>query len=180
MKYLKKIIIRVVEIIFTVLIVGTVLLNTVYSLRKAWNPTYMLKIGNVLFCQDEENAMEPNIKKQDLIVIKKTKEYETNDIIVYIQNEEIKVRRITGNSGNNLENIYTIKGDNNFYNEPYEIYESQIKGKVVKSFRGLAFALRLIESKTLLVVNTVLLSIIVYYRIKIRLRTNKKRKIIKT
>ena len=180
MKYLKKITTKIVEIILLVLIVGTALLNTVYSLKKTWNSTYILKIGNILFYQEKAAVMEPNIKKQDLIIIKLQKEYETNDVIVYTHNEEIKVRRITGNNGNNLEDSYTVKGDNNFYNEPYEVNKNQIKGKVVKTLKGLAFVLRLIESKILLIINTAILSIIVYYRIKIKLRTNKKRKTIKT
>lgn len=180
MKYLKKIITKIVEVILLVLIIGTALLNTVYFLGKTWNLTYILKIGNILFYQEKATAMEPNIKKQDLIIIKSQKEYKTNDVIVYTHNEEIKVRRITGNNGNNLVDSYTVKGDNSFYNEPYEIQEKQIKGKVVKVAKNLAFVLNLIQSKTLLIINTILLFIIAYYRIKIRVRTNKKRKIIKT
>ncbi len=180
MKYLKKIITKIIKTIFLILIIGIAILNTVYSLQKNWKSTYMLKIGNILFYQDNTTAMEPNIKKQDLMIIKLQKKYEINDVIVFIQNDETKIRRITSNSGNNIEDSYIVKGDNNFYNEPYEVHKIQVMGKVTKTFRGLAFVLKLIESKFLLILNTALLSIMVYYRIKIKIRINKKRKTIKT
>lgn len=176
MKYLKKIITKIIEIILLVLIVGTALLNTVYSLRKTWDSTYILKIGHLMFYTEKTSVMEPNIKKQDLMLIKKQGDYKVNDIIVFTQNGEIKVRRITGNNGNNIEDSYTAKGDNNFYNEPYEIHKTQIKGKVIKVYKNFAFLLILVQSKALLIINTILLSIIAYYRIKIKIRVNKKRK----
>lgn len=176
MKYLKKIITKIFKIILLILIVGTAILNTVYSLEKTWDSTYILKIGQLMFYTEKTSVMEPNIKKQDLILIKKQEDYTVNDIIVFTQNGEIKVRRITGNNGNNIEDSYTAKGDKNFYNEPYEIHKTQIKGKVMKVYKNFAFLLRFAQSKVLLIINTILLSIIAYYRIKIKIRVNKKRK----
>lgn len=176
MKYLKKTIAKIISATLLATLIIIVILNTIYSLWKTWNSTYILKLGNLMLYQDKTSAMEPNIKKQDLLVVKKQETYSVNDIIVFTQNGENKVRRITGNNGNNIENNYTVKGDINFYNEPYEINENQIKGKVVKVAKNLAFVLNLIQSKILLIINTILLSIIAYYRIKVKIRINKKRK----
>ena len=65
MKYLKKIITKIFKIILLILIVGTAILNTVYSLEKTWNSTYILKIGQLMFYTEKTSVMEPNIKKQD-------------------------------------------------------------------------------------------------------------------
>lgn len=176
MKYLKKIIIKIISTTFLSTIIIIVILNTTYSLGKVLSSTYILKLGNLMFYQDKTSAMEPNIKKQDLLVVKKQEIYNVNDIIVYTQNGENKVRRITRNTGNNIEDNYIAKGDENFYNEPYEIQKDQIKGKVVKVVKNFAFVLNLIQSKILLIINTILLSIIAYYRIKAKIRINKKRK----
>lgn len=176
MKYLKKIIIKIISTTFLSTIIIIVILNTTYSLGKVLSSTYILKLGNLMFYQDKTSAMEPNIKKQDLLVVKKQEIYNVNDIIVYTQNGENKVRRITRNTGNNIEDNYIAKGDENFYNEPYEIQKDQIKGKVEKVVKNFAFVLNLIQSKILLIINTILLSIIAYYRIKAKIRINKKRK----
>ncbi len=91
MKYLKKIITKIFKIILLILIVGTAILNTVYSLEKTWNSTYILKIGQLMFYTEKTSVMEPNIKKQDLILIKKQEDYRVNDIIVFTQNGEINM-----------------------------------------------------------------------------------------
>lgn len=79
-------------------------------------------------------SMEPTIKTNDLIVYKKSKVYEVDDIIVFVVEDYLVVHRIIEKT----EDGYITKGDNNssddFYRYGY-IKKNQIVGKVTKNFR---------------------------------------------
>lgn len=71
-------------------------------------------------------SMEPEFSKGDLIIVKKTENFEKNDIIVFQDGSSLVVHRIISIDGNAI----TTKGDaNDAADEP--INASYIKGKVL-------------------------------------------------
>ena len=84
-------------------------------------------------------SMEPEIKKDDVIIIKKCKESELNigDIITFKANGEIITHRIVGVDENGEEKKYITKGDNNNAEDATLISFKEVEGKKVLTIRYL-------------------------------------------
>ena len=77
-------------------------------------------------------SMEPELSIDDLIIVKKSDNYDVGDIVVYQRNYELIVHRIVEINGNNV----ITKGDaNNIEDDP--ISKKQIIGKVVHIARNI-------------------------------------------
>ena len=73
-------------------------------------------------------SMEPNLSKDDLIIVKKADAYKPSDIVIFQDGRSLVVHRIIDMDGETV----TTKGDaNNTADKPIE--RSQIKGKVLFS-----------------------------------------------
>lgn len=107
-------------------------------------------------------SMEPTIDTNDLIIVKKTNDYQVNDTIVYQLGNSLIVHRII----NIEEDTIITKGDaNNTEDSPINI--SQIKGEVVIKINGLGLVIKFLKSlygKLLILLIAILL---IYYSYKI-------------
>ena len=75
-------------------------------------------------------SMEPTLRVNDLVVVKKTSEYNVGDIVVYQQGNQLVIHRII--EKNDEEATITTKGDANNIDDG-QIPVSAVKGKY--SFR---------------------------------------------
>ena len=75
-----------------------------------------------------------------------------------------------------MEEAYSVKADKNFHSEPYELKNNQIQGKVIKVIKNMGFLINIIQSKTVFIIDTILLIIIAYNKIKSIVKLNKRRK----
>lgn len=76
---------------------------------------------------ENSNDMEPEIYKNELIIIKNLKEYDLDDIVAYVNfNNNLLIRRIVQID----EYGFISRADNNSFVEPDEEID-RIKGKVV-------------------------------------------------
>lgn len=123
-------------------------------------------------------SMEPNLKVGDFIIIKKQNEYDTGDIVTYVDKENYFVtHRITMMNGDEI----TTKGDaNNTIDAP--ITKQQIIGKVVckiHSLNFISYLLTRIEMWILVLVIGVI-TIIVFSKqkedIKIKIKERRKKR----
>ena len=129
---------RIVLIIFISLVCGI----TVYT----WN-NKTLK-GDVLPMPFKygvavvlTGSMEPNLSADDLIIIKKTDDYEIDDFVVFQDRYTLVVHRIISIDGDTV----ITKGDAND-TEDAPIQMSQIKGEVIKSYSGVGRVVKAIKS----------------------------------
>lgn len=75
----------------------------------------------------KSGSMIPTFNKNDIIIIKKAKEYKVGDIITYNQNEYFITHRIVA-----IENKdFITKGDNNNCQDEQAVSIENIKGKVI-------------------------------------------------
>lgn len=74
-------------------------------------------------------SMEPTIKKDDIILVKRMDDYHEDDIITFVKEGSYITHRITLISGNN----YITKGDANNTNDP-AIPKDTVLGKVIHIF----------------------------------------------
>lgn len=121
-------------------------------------------------------SMEPNIKVGDFIIIKTQNEYDTGDIITYLDKEECFVtHRIIMMNGEEI----TTKGDANNSIDT-SITKQQIIGKVIFKIKGLNFISYLLTRIEIWILVLVIgvITIIIFSRRKEdnKLRRKEKRK----
>ena len=116
-----------------IIILLFILLNICYSMfiRK----DYPVKFCGISFLIVATDSMNPTIKSGELIAIKQSKEYMKNDIVTYLDEDELFVtHRII--DINNKEMI--TKGDGNNINDSKTNID-KIKGKVIFHSKILGF-----------------------------------------
>lgn len=86
-------------------------------------------------------SMEPNLSEDDLIIIKKTNDYNVEDIVVFQDKYTLVVHRIISVDGDTV----ITKGDAND-SEDAPIKMSQIKGEVIDSYSGVGAVVKAIKS----------------------------------
>lgn len=99
----------------------------------------ILSVTNILFLgirifKIGSGSMEPYLKVNDLIIVKKEKKYNENDVITFEDNDYYTTHRIVKIDGNTI----TTKGDSNNTNDP-NITEDRIVGKVIFRLRLYGF-----------------------------------------
>ena len=87
-------------------------------------------------------SMEPTLNKNDLILVKKQKDYNINDIVVYKKNKNCIVHRIVEIT---REKVIT-KGDANNINDD-EIEKNNIEGKVILNIHQIGKFILFIQNK---------------------------------
>lgn len=117
-----KKIINILQIIFVLIVLFIISLNLLLWNKTNEKITFLNKYGIATVLS---GSMEPQISKNDLIIIKKINNYNINDIIVYKRANTLIVHRIVDI---NDDKIIT-KGDaNDEYDKPIKV--DQIYGKV--------------------------------------------------
>ena len=86
-------------------------------------------------------SMEPELNVNDLVIIKKQKSYQSDDIIVYQDDNLLVIHRIIEINGETA----VTKGDANEVNDP-EISITQIKGKMVMHIPFIGCIVQFIKS----------------------------------
>lgn len=119
--------------------------------------------------------MEPEINKNDIVILKKVKEKNLSeeDIILFLRNEEdYRMARIRNTRENKGIYSYVVKADNNYYVE--EILGETIQGKMIGKISNLAFLLNILRSKILTII--IIIGIILFLRYKQKLKKRKNRR----
>ena len=153
----KKIIqyaLRIVIILVLSLIFGL----TVYSVNaKTVRKDQMPMPFNVAYAVVLTGSMEPELSVDDLLIVKKTNDYQINDIVVFQEYNTLVVHRIIRIEGDKI----ITKGDAND-SEDAPITKDFIKGEVVKVYEGAGVYLNMIRSPLgILVISLVAISLLV-------------------
>lgn len=175
---IKKIIRKIFIYGIRVLLVAIVVYNIVYTIGKEYNTKFNIKIcGKQSFIVTEQ-SMEPELKIDDVIITKKTAEIEIGDIVAFYQNNDLRIRRIQSISNEQNKIRYITKGDNCLYMDFDEITSERIEGKVIKVLKKQGGIYKIIQSKGLMIFNTIFLIVVFLYNLRIKKR-KVKRKVIK-
>lgn len=146
-------------IITVVIIIGAYYMYQVKIQKK----DYANLFGYSLF-EVATGSMKPTIQIGDVVIVKITKDVNKNDIIVYIDGDDIITHRLVEKSENNI----VTRGDaNNSEDKP--IQESMIIGQVIKIVPQLGTWQNILSSPevlALIIVLIIILSIIYIYTSK--------------
>ncbi len=112
-------------------------------------------------------SMEPTIKKQDAILVKKVSEEEikVNDIISFTTKNQINVtHRVIKIEEENGIKKYTTKGDNNNTEDKEKIIYKQIEGKYQFKINQFGMVIQILKSKVTLMILVIAIILITCYQ----------------
>lgn len=119
---------RMIGVILNITLIMTIfyIIVTLY-LRATTNNPHASLFGFTTHIVISE-SMEPTIKKNDIIIVKRSDQYNIGDIITYIREDGLSIthRIISSNPDG-----YILKGDANSEQDPGIITYDQIVGKVI-------------------------------------------------
>lgn len=110
-----------------ILIISIIFLLIILILKINSNENPITPFG-ITILKVSSNSMMPTFKKDDIIIVKKEKDYEKGDIITYkLENNYLITHRII----EKYEDVFITKGDNNNTKDEKEVKLEDIIGKVI-------------------------------------------------
>lgn len=165
--------IRKLVYIFLVIILYNIVLLYMSYIDKFDTPSFYIYKAYVI----TTNSMEPELKKDDVVVIKKAKadNLKQGDIITFKQNGETITHRIV--QIDDIENgkLYITKGDNNNVQDEQGLRFDQIEGKLVIKIPQLGKMVASFKNGIIIVLVLLISAIIYLNRITAKERSNIRR-----
>ena len=176
-RYIAKYILKFLNIMLYVFIIYSIIFFTYSAITQK---EYFSVFGISLFTM-ENNLMENEISKYDLIIAKDHIRYqeniEVNDNIVYERNGQIKINNIIKINQDNGKITYVTKSIKNYYPEIEPVENEQIIGKIIVNIPFLGLLLKILQSKITIFILTVFLVIKLFYnKYQYKMRVERKKK----
>ena len=175
---IKRLIFKILYAIITICI----LYNVIYFLNTAISKKDYFSLFGITIFSMENNSMEDEIKKNELIILTEKgcneNDLKVGDIIAYEKNMELKVRKIISIRNDNGIKQYITKANNYYYPDNESILVEKIIGKINFHVSFLGNIIKILQSKITTVLIVILLIIkFIYnksiYRIKAKRRKKK-------
>ena len=165
--------IRKLVYIFLVIILYNIVLLYMSYIYKFDTPSFYIYKAYVI----TTNSMEPELKKDDVVVIKKAKadNLKQGDIITFKQNGETITHRIVQIDDIEDGKLYITKGDNNNVQDEQGLRFDQIEGKLVIKIPQLGKMVASFKNGIIIVLVLLISAIIYLNRITAKERSNIRR-----
>ena len=165
--------IRKLVYIFLVIILYNIVLLYMSYIDKFDTPSFYIYKAYVI----TTNSMEPELKKDDVVVIKKAKadNLKQGDIITFKQNGETITHRIVQIDDIEDGKLYITKGDNNNVQDEQGLRFDQIEGKLVIKIPQLGKMVASFKNGIIIVLVLLITAIIYLNRITAKERSNIRR-----
>lgn len=165
--------IRKLVYIFLVIILYNIVLLYMSYIDKFDTPSFYIYKAYVI----TTNSMEPELKKDDVVVIKKAKadNLKQGDIVTFKQNGETITHRIVQIDDIEDGKLYITKGDNNNVQDEKGLRFDQIEGKLVIKIPQLGKMVASFKNGIIIVLVLLISAIIYLNRITAKERSNIRR-----
>ncbi len=165
--------IRKLVYIFLVIILYNIVLLYMSYIDKFDTPSFYIYKAYVI----TTNSMEPELKKDDVVVIKKAKadNLKQGDIVTFKQNGETITHRIVQIDDIEDGKLYITKGDNNNVQDEQGLRFDQIEGKLVIKIPQLGKMVASFKNGIIIVLALLISAIIYLNRITAKERSNIRR-----
>ena len=156
---IKKIISTIISIIVSICILYNVcyLINTIITRKD-----YFSVLG-ISFLTNESDSMKPDLRKNDLVLVKEDEDFKKDDIIAYQVNGKIRINKIINKNINDGEIKYQTKSNQNYYNDIEEISEGKIIGKKITNIGMLGGIKNILETKIATLMTVIILILRISY-----------------
>lgn len=142
----KEIVIKVIKSIFKIIITICIVYNVCYLLNTTLTQKEYLSVFGISFFNMKSNVMEPELKKNDLIITKENKAgFKKDDVIVYVANKQVKTSKIIEIETEDEQKTYITKANKNYY--PENVKEGQIIGKLVFSVSKIGGIIQVLQTR---------------------------------
>ena len=182
MKILKELIKKILLICIILLLIWILLMflySLFYKITGLYKTNLIFKSKEVIVFIADDNIMSPQVKKDDVVVIRKVENEDDLKIkdIIYIQDGQNKklaqIENIRINDKN--EKYYTTKGIKNYYYNPNDVQIDNIQGKLDKTYKGITLSFRIATSNAFSIIMSIILIIILYIMIQNEIRRKRRR-----
>lgn len=165
--------IRKLIYIFLVIILYNIVLLYMSYIDKFDTPSFYIYKAYVI----TTNSMEPELKKDDVVIIKKAKEknLKQGDIITFKQNGETITHRIVEIEEIEEGKLYITKGDNNNVQDEQGLLFDQIEGKLIIKIPQLGKMVSMFKNGIIIVLVLLISAIIYLNKITTKERSNIRR-----
>lgn len=165
--------IRKLVYIFLVIILYNIVLLYMSYIDKFDTPSFYIYKAYVI----TTNSMEPELKKDDVVVIKKAKadNLKQGDIVTFKQNGETITHRIVQIDDIEDGKLYITKGDNNNVQDEQGLRFDQIEGKLVIKIPQLGKMVASFKNGIIIVLVLLISAIIYLNKITAKERSNIRR-----
>lgn len=167
---------QLIKKIFNSIIILCIIYNIIFVMYKTISQKEYLQIfGISAFCMETE-AMQGNIEKNELVIVKKTdiQKLQSGDIIAYKINGKIRINKIVSKQ----DNEFTTKSNKNYNPDIEKVCKEQIVGKKVFVIPVLGLILKMLQSRitTLIILLFLIFKLLHnnYIQNKKRIRARKK------
>lgn len=147
-----------------VLIFSLVAYNILFVFSKTLFNKEYVKLFNLYISTEKEHTMEPEIKKNSLIIGCKINDndIDTGNIIGYDIDNSIKYHRLVNIKNVDGKTVYVTKGDNNYNVDIEEKNREDIKSKIVIKIPIIGWLFKIFESKitTIFIIAVIILKIL--------------------
>lgn len=169
-KVLKKAILKIIYVLLYI----SVLYNILFLINTTITKNEYFKIFDISVITMKSESMKPELKKNDLMIVKAYKKNipKINDNISYNINNTIRTNKLFNIQYDDGERYYVTKSNNNYYPDIEKIYDNQILGKVIINIKFLGIFINIIQSR----VFTIFAMIFILLRISYNKYMYKKKK----
>ena len=151
--------IKIFNVVILLIIVPILIYNITIIIKYIQNPKETPDFLGFKTYEIVSRSMEDTINKNDIIVVKKVdkNEIDENDIISFDNGNEIITHRIVEIENINGQTLYTIKGDNNRFEDDEKILFEQIEGKYVFKLSKLGYLMNFLKNRYFLIILFIIL-----------------------
>ncbi len=162
---------RIISAILYLILIPIIIFNFTLIIKSFMKPNETPDFFGYKSFVIVSGSMEPTIKKQDAILVKKIPEEEikVNDIISFTTKNQINVtHRVIEIQEENGIKKYTTKGDNNNTEDKEKITYEQIEGKYQFRINQFGMVIQILKSKVTLFLLVIAIILITYYQGRIK------------
>ena len=152
------------------LIIICIIYSIVYFIHTTKTKKDYLDLFGIKLFVIENNLMEDDLNKNDLIIIKQQElqNLQIGDIIAYNFNNQIKINKIVKINEDNLGNkVFITKYNKNFNMESEEVLLEQILGRKIANYKVIGFIVKLLQSNIMIFFNIIVLVLYFLYNIHV-------------
>lgn len=170
-KKLKNIIVILVYII----LVPILIYNLALIVQSVINPNETPSFLGIKTYVIISGSMKPELDIGDIVIVKKSNDFEMGDIISFRQGQSVITHRISEIIEDNGTIQYKTKGDSNNAEDNGTISKSVIEGKVVGKIKKVGNLAILLQGKTAIIVIVLILFIYIWNSTKVKQRKEERR-----
>ena len=160
-----KLIVKIISILIYIITVPIIIFNMTLIVKSYIKPNETPSFFGYKNFIIVSKSMENTINKNDVIIIREVQkdEIHKDDIIAFLQNNEVITHRIVDIVEDNGVTKYLTKGDNNLHEDKDLVTYEQIEGKYQFKISGFGIILKILKNPITLIILIIILILNCFY-----------------